>query len=280
MNILGTKVIVATWAMWFVVGGITLWMTFTFTDSAYASHTTGTYAIFSPLALTQPVTSPSRFHTNGSSCPVSLYDATEFDDTSYCVSAVGTGNWSIDVDATSGDDVYVDVEPYSFNGYTAGGQYRVVAGGMGDFRPGQTCADDAYQYFGLHVWNSLTSMWENYGWIVLGHINRNTVRFTEGQIVISSRTTRGTTVVADVASSDCWGDHVHAEFYNYTMVSRSYDWDGPTNNDDSTLGPYCTRSGPQIDNECNAQVLGSDRIGWIGGYDAWSEYGNPYYQGF
>jgi hypothetical protein len=176
-----------------------------------------------------------------------------FDNTTYCNSAVYQNpvgaDWSIDIDASEDDAVWIEIAPQAIDGGAAGGLYRVKAGAIYDFRPSQTCSNDKYQYFGVHTYNSGTGLWENFAWFILGHMDEN-----------------GVALVGRVApGGTCWGSHVHMEGYNYSYYSRTYDWDGPTNNDDDDFEPPCTRSGAQTDDECNAYMKSTDILGYVGG---------------
>jgi len=269
---------------------VALIATFMSTQFADATHATGSYAIISPLGGSDDwITSPTRYHTDnpfdGGTCPVDNLDDPDFDGLpgQPCRSAVtddgAPGDWSIDIGGVEDDPVYIDINPSGIDGASAGGQYRVVAGSVLDFRPNDTCANDKYQYFRIHVYNSGTSTWENYAWIVLGHMDSS---YADGATVISSRTTQGTAIVGYVAAgSSCWPQHIHMEAYNYANYSRSYDWDGPRNNTDTSYTGPCIRSGSQPDLDCNAKSTSSDVIGYVGGTKtSFQEVNNPYYSDF
>jgi hypothetical protein len=188
------------------------------------------------------------------------------------------GDWAMDIAGLYGDPVYIDVDPIGIDGDSgAAGYYRVVAGDVHDWRPNDNCSNDHYQYFGIHVWDDQLG-WVNYAWVVLGHINST---YSAGQTVISSTYLHTAAQVGSVASgSTCWPQHVHVEMYNYTNWSRSLDWDGPSNADDSTLGPACSRSGGNL-SYCNPQVTSSDAIGYVGGTKTYyAQIDNLYYPDF
>jgi hypothetical protein len=250
------------------------------TKNAAAAYETGTYQIRSPLDYTQWVTSPPRYH-DGSICPSTYWDSPDFDNTSVCraanVPAGGdTPDWAIDVDADQSDDVYIDVNPLSQEGFPAGSTYRVVAG---DVYQWDSSSNGQYQYFGIHTWNPNTSGWENYAWARIGHID-NFVYPTAGTVIIPSTTGHHYAIVAKVAPQGSWGTHVHMDFYNYSGWSRAYDWDGPSNANDTILGPACLTGGGSA-SDCNTQLTNTEGVGYIGGSSSFfTEIDNPYYVGF
>lgn len=260
-------------------------------DQARASHESGTFALYSPLGGADDyVSSPSRYHNDNpddsGTCPTAKWDHPDFDGPTGqpCRSAVtpdGTaGDWSIDIDAAEDDTVYIEINPQAIDGGSAAGTYRVIAGSVLDFRPGVSCANDQYQYFGIHAYNSSTATWENYAWVVLGHIDST---YADGATVIASTTSHVAQSVGTIAAgSSCWDDHLHMEAYNYSNWSRTYDWDGPQNNsDDAPPDGPCIRTGSQTNLQCNAQIKSTDVLGYVGGTKtSFQEVNNPYFTDF
>lgn len=244
-------------------------------QTARASHTAGALRVYAPFGGLWTVTSPSRYH-NG--CPpdtTTHFDSVKFDNGS-CTPAA-SGDWSIDfADGIAGSAVYIDVEPGTIDGNYGLSVYRVVAG---DIQQWNTSANGKYQYFGIHV-QTPSGTWENFAWILLGHINNN-YYLTPGTVIAGPTSGRTVTTVAQVAPAGSWPVHVHQEFYNYTYDSRSYNWDGPTTDNDTFKGPDCVRSGGSSPAQCNAKVFGSDVIGYVGGNQpSFFQVDNPYFGEF
>lgn len=224
---------------------------------------TSYWRIYSPVTSNQWVTSPTRYH-NGCS-ETSLYDSTAFDNGT-CGSALG-GDYSADIAAGSGCCAFIDVNPNSSV------TYRIRAGAIGSFTPsGCWSAAPNYQYY--YIDRLSGSNWITVGWIVLGHTTN--FRYNNGT-VIGSGTGRLTFIVADVGSSSC--PHIHMEVYNNTDWAVAYDWDGPSNSNDSSLGPACVTSGTEGNpTTCNAWIASSWIFGRVGGTrSSFSELNNPNY---
>lgn len=249
-------------------------------DKALAAYETGTYQIRSPLNYTQWVTSPSKYHDGAPTCPESNWDSPSFDNTDCRAAGVPTGtatpNWAIDIDAVYQDAVYIDINPSGEDSFAAGSTYRVVAG---DIYQWDSSSNGKYQYFGIHTWNPNTSSWENYAWVRVGHLTPTYT--TPDTVIISSTTLHQVVQVGTVAAEGTWPDHIHMDFYNYSGYSRSYNWDGPSNaNDTGTIGPACIYAGGSA-SDCNTQVRIFDGVGYVGGTRAsFAQIDNPYYVGF
>jgi len=121
------------------------------TDVPRAQAQTPTFwQVFSPLSNYSGgarwyVTSPSRFH-NGVNCPTANYDDPAFDSappTQTCFSAVGDGDWSMDIAAGGGEAVWIDMQ--SADGTT---DFLVTAGSTGNFSA--SCWTQNYQYFNVY----------------------------------------------------------------------------------------------------------------------------------
>jgi len=245
-------------------------------EASAAAYETGAYKVYSPLGTERWVNSPSRFH-NGCEPYTTYYtDAPQFD-TGACGPAAG-GQWSMDIQAADNHAAFIDVAPGSIDGLAAGSTYRVVAGDTGSWGG----SNGGYQYFGIHTWNPNSGIWENYAWILLGHID--TFQFSSGSTVISSTTNRGTVIVAYVAPEGIWQEHLHFETTNYfggTFYSRSYNWDGPENDYDQDTSEHCNRTGSYGPYNCNARIRGADVVGYVGGRKTtWLQVDNPYYTWF
>jgi hypothetical protein len=247
-----------------------------------ATHTTRTYVLESPLGVTAWVSSPPRFHNQ---CAYTAYvDDPHFDDGTCKGASNVNGNWSIDlwISSTSGQLVYLDINPQAIDGFSAGGTYRVVAGDSNNWNGGT--GNDQYQYFGIHSWNFTTGAWENYAWIVLGHID--TLQYSSGSIICDTRTTPCTAYVAKIAPGPTpYPTHLHMEVKNYVdgaaWISRAYDWDGPSNAQDSTLSGPCSRTANPNVSTCNTQMWSTDGVGYVGGSrTTFAELNNPYFLDF
>jgi hypothetical protein len=244
---------------------------------ANAAYETGVYTIVSPVGPSVYVTSPPRYHDGCEPYTSSYYDSSAFDTS--CRSAAG-GDWSMDMgDGTVGDNVYLEVQPQAIDGFPAGGLYEVVAG---DVYHWDSSANGSYQYFGIHTWNPNTSSWENFAWVVLGHIN--SFQYSINQVVVQPTTGSSTTYVAKIAPQGTWHVHLHVEMYNYSHYARAYNWHGPTITNDATEGPQCSRPGPTpsyLRDDCNAVVAPTDVVGYVGGSNSsFSERDNPYFNDF
>ena len=129
----------------------------------------GSYKVFSPLNSTKTVTSPPRYHDGCEPYTTHFSDSPNFDNPSVCVGGVSpAGDWAMDISQPYNGAVYIDVEPGSIDGFSAGSTFRVVAGTQSQW-DGSSNGD--YQYFGVHVLNPNNSQWENYAWILIGHTN-------------------------------------------------------------------------------------------------------------
>jgi hypothetical protein len=241
---------------------------------AHASHTAGALRVYAPFGGSWWVTSPSRFHDGCEPYTSSYFDTPKFDG-STCVAGT-SGDWAIDfAGGAVGANAYVDVEPGTIDGNYGLSIYRVVAG---DILQWDSSANGKYQYFGIHVQTS-TGSWENYAWILLGHVD-NFNYPTPGTVIAGPTSGRSTVAVAKVAPAGTWPVHIHEEFFNYTYVARSYNWDGPTTDDDTSLTGPCSRGGGST-YACNAQALGSDVVGYVGGNkSAFAQVDNPYFVEF
>jgi hypothetical protein len=258
-------------------------------DTARGYHT-GTYAVWSPGAGSFGVTSPPRYHNGCEPYTSSYFDSPNFDNPAVCgpaATAIGNsgstqgGHWSMDVAIFAGQPVYVDVDPFAVDGFPAGGTYRVVSGGIYTW---SGSGNNQYQVFGIHVYNSFLQVWENYGWVVLGHINP---LYGSGVVLCGPTTSRCTTYVGTVATAGTWPAHVHMEVANNVAgtgyVARSYNWDGPSNANDLVWGPLCSRTSSNASQAttCNTHLLGSDRVGYVGGTrTTFAQLTNPYYPDF
>jgi len=105
------------------------------------------WQVFSPLSNYQDgsrryVTSPSQYH-NGANCPTTNFDDPLFDSPPTCVSGVGDGDWSMDIAASPGETVYIDMQ--SADGTT---DFLVTAGSIGNFSA--NCWTPTYQYFNVY----------------------------------------------------------------------------------------------------------------------------------
>ena len=138
-------------------------------------------------------------------------------------------DWAVDFGAPQGANVFIDVEPGTIDGNYGLGIYRVVAG---DIAQWDSSANGKYQYFGIHVQTSY-GVWENFAWIVLGHLDP--AYTTPGTVIAGPTSGRATVAVGAVAAKGSWFPHIHQEFYNYSYISRSYNWDGPTTDEDMSL---------------------------------------------
>ncbi len=67
-----------------------------------------------------------------------------------------------------------------------------------------------------------------------------------------------------------------------SWVSRTYNWDGPSNAQDSPpAGPECSRTTSPNGMLCNPKVLATDEIGYVGGSrTTFATLNNPYYPDF
>jgi hypothetical protein len=182
----------------------------------------------------------------------------------------------MDIDGTDGNAVYVDVWAEAIGGYSAGPMFRVIAGTTGTWN--SACDNGGWQKFNLQV-KKPDGTWEDYAWILLGHIDTNL--YSTGSTVISERTTGAAVQVASVANTEsgCWQEHVHMEAYNLAHFSRTYNWDGPNNSTDTTSTPACIYGGGSA-SLCNTQVRSSDVVGYVGGAGGWAQVANPYYVEF
>lgn len=252
-------------------------LTFGAKDAA-ASHTVGALRVYAPVAGSNwKVSSPSRFHDGCEPYTTSYYDSPNFDNGTCGPGVLGWDvDWSIDFAGGGvGANVYIDVQPGTIDGNFGLSTYRVVAGGIYQW---DSSLNGKYQYFGIHVQTSGGS-WENYAWIVLGHID-NFSYPTEDTIVAGPTTSRSTVVVAKMAPKGTWDPHVHQEFYNYAYVARSYNWDGPATDNDLSLDPSCNRGTTSM-SDCNAVVYGTDVVGYVGGNKtSFAQVNNPYYADF
>ncbi len=244
--------------------------------TAYAGHTTAAVRVYSPVSGTWWVSSPPRLH-NGCEPYTSDYVDSPWFDVVYpdgpCRSAVPvTADWAIDLNGgAAGDVVFIDIEPGTIDSNFGGGIYKVMAGDIGQW---DNSANGQYQFFGVQVQTS-TGVWENYAWIRLGHVNN--FRFAPGALVAGPSSGRMTKIVANVAPKGLYEVHVHQDFYNYNYWSRSYNWDGPTTDDDLYLTGPCIRSGGSA-YKCNTKVYGSDVIGYVGGNKPnYAQVDNPYF---
>jgi hypothetical protein len=232
----------------------------------------GTYHLFSPLSGTKWITSPPRYH-NGCA-EVVYYDSPAFVNGT-CGSAAG-GDWSIDIDDVAGAPVYVDLRPGSIYGNPVGWPFRVLAGPVGQW---DSSANGKYQRFYIQIQEN--GAWITHSWILLGHVNN--FIYSNGTVIAYSQAPyhRVTKVVAYIAPPGTWGDHVHMEVYNTWHYAGTYNWHGPNPiANDATLGPACVRSGTNV-SYCNAQLLGSDIVGYAGGIQGiYVEYNNPYFPDF
>jgi hypothetical protein len=222
------------------------------------------WQVFSPLAGTRTVTSPTRFHNQCAATP--LFDSPDFDNGT-CQASLG-GDWSADIDAAAGATAYIDLQ--AADGTT---DFRVRAGARGSYTPsGCWAAGPKYQYFNIDYWNG--SAYVAVGWIVLGHINPSHL---SGTTIGTSSGGRIHLPVGTVASSSC--PHVHMEFYNSSYWAVAHDWDGPSNANDANSTPACVTSGTESDpSGCNARIDGNWIIGHLGGWAGFfHEMPNPYY---
>lgn len=195
----------------------------------------GTYSLLSPLSSTIWVTSTPRYHDGCEPYTSNYWDTPKFDDGT-CHSAA-SGDFAMDFGASQDAYVYIDVNPAALDGFPAGGQYRIVAG---DVVQWDSSANGKYQIFGIHVPDGAGG-WMNYGWIVVGHINR--FIYASGTVIAGPTTGHSVVAVAQVAPAGTWPVHLHFETYTNNGYSRPYDWDGPTNADDTSLSGPCNRSG-------------------------------------
>lgn len=243
-------------------------------DEAHASHTTGALRVYAPFGGSWWVSSPSKFHDGCSPYTENYYDTYKFDDGS-CYAA-SYGDWAIDFAGGSvGDNVYIDVEPGTIDGNYGLGIYRVVAG---DISQWDQSANGKYQYFGIHV-QTATGAWENFAWMLLGHID-NFSYPTPGTVIAGPTSGRITVAVGKVAPLGSWPVHIHQELYNYSYYARSYNWDGPTTDDDTALSGPCIRGGGSA-TACNTQSYGTDVIGYVGGNKpSFAQVNNPYFVEF
>jgi len=244
--------------------------------TAYADHTVGAVRVYSPASGTWWVTSPPRLHNGCDPYTTYYVDSPMFDvdpDVGPCRSAAPVkADWAIDIyGMPAGTSAWIDIEPGTIDGNYGGGIYRVVAGEIGQW---DSSANGKYQFFGIQVQTS-PGVWENYAWIRLGHINN--FRFNPGTVVAGPSSGRMMNVVAEVAPLGNYAVHVHQDFYNYNYWSRSYNWDGPTTDNDMDLTGPCIRSGGSA-YQCNTQVFGSDVIGYVGGNKPdFAQVDNPYF---
>lgn len=249
---------------------------------AVASHAAGTYAVVSPLGISATVSSPPRWH-DGCIYSTSYVDTVHFDDGT-CGHATNVDEqWAIDLvdpNGASGHNVYIEINPKAFEQFATGSTYRVVAGDSDNWNGG--VGNDQYQYFGIQVWNSVSSTWENYAWVVLGHIDN--LQYSSGTTICGSRTTSCVAYVGKIAAGGTYPAHLHMGVRNYvdgtSRMSRSYNWDGKETADDTTLTPLCIRAGGSSTG-CNATVIYTDDVGYVGGTNTtWAQLNNPYYVEF
>lgn len=248
--------------------------------TSQAAWEQGTYAVRSPVAPDSTVTSPPRYH-NQCSPYTSYFDSPYFDNASVCHPAgITPGQWDMDIGAPVGANVYIDINPAAIDGFPAGSLYRVVAGATHHW---DYSANGTYQYFGIHTWDSTIGVWENFAWILVGHINQQQYT-TLNQVIAGPTTGHASLVVAKVAPKGSWDPHTHLEVSNYSYFSRPYNWHGPTTTNDTSDSPFCSRPGPtpicDRDN-CNARLTATDTTGYIGGTrTSYAELGNPYFNDF
>lgn len=243
-------------------------------QTASASHTAGAVRVYAPFGGSIYVTSPSRFHDGCPPYTTDYYDSPKFDDGTCSRGVPPASDWAIDFGVSYGANVYIDIEPGTIDGNYGLGIYRVVAGDVAQW---DTSANGKYQYFGIQAQTG-SGDWENYAWIVLGHIDPKFL--SPGTVIAGPSSARATVAVGTVAAKGTWEVHVHQEFYNYTNYSRSYNWDGPTTDNDTVKGPTCVRSGSSP-SACNAEALGSDIIGYVGGNkSSFAQVDNPYFVEF
>jgi hypothetical protein len=235
----------------------------------------GTFGLVSPRTTTAYVTSPGRFH-NGCTDEYE-FDSPQFDDGTCDKAALVNGDWSLDIDGVDGNAAWVDVDPAGIDGHSSGGTYRVIAGAQGTWN--SSCDNGGFQTFFIQT-KTVHGAWESNSQVTIGHID--TFQFSQGATVIAETTSRNNAIIGYVANTEagCWAEHLHIQAWNSQAYARVFDWDGPVNDVDSTISGPCSRSGGPNDS-CNANILSSERMGYVGGTNVTTaEMNNPYYSGF
>ena len=183
-----------------------------------------------------------------------------------------------------GDYVFIDIAPGTIDGNFGSVVYRVKAGPISNFASKAGCTAGAtdntqYQKFIIQAQNG--SVWEDFSFIIVAHVD-NLSYPVNGTIIAGPTSSRSTVIVATVDSTTCsWPAHLHWEGFSNTGWARTYNWDGPSSqNEYGDWGPACTRAGGN-QADCETQIFSTDVVGYVGGNKpSFAQVNNPYFPDF
>lgn len=181
-------------------------------------------------------------------------------------------------------DVFIDIAPGTIDGNFGSVIYRGKAGPISNFASKAGCTagtsdNTQYQKFIIQAQNG--SIWEDFPFIIAAHVD-NLSYPVNGTIIAGPTSSRSTVIVATVDSTTCsWPAHLHWKGYSNTGWARTYNWDGPSaQNEYGNWGPACLRSGGNPAN-CETQIFSTDVVGYVGGNKPnFAEVNNPYLPDF